>query len=372
MIRRIAVFMPNWIGDAVMATPTLRALRQHFGGDVEIVGILQRPIEELLSGTPWLDTLWLREDSDAAPHLDWRAFASRFRTTPVDLSIHLTNDFASALAARLGGVPARAGYVRNRRGWLLTRRLEPPARGGRFLPISALDYYLGVAYAVGCQRESPRMELATTACDEEAADRAWAALGLAPGEAPVVVNSSGRYGGAKLWPERHCVALATRIARELALPVVILCGPAERERAARIATAAAHPRVRCLDGAALSIGLTKAFLRRARCLVSTDSGPRHVGAAFGVPVVALFGPTHPAWSDTHYDDEVRLAHPVDCSPCAARECRMRHHACMEHLAVDEVFGAVARVVGRAAPGADDVKVAAPRAVPIALTLGGRE
>lgn len=371
MIRRIAVFLPNWVGDAVMATPALRALRGRFGRGVEIVGILQPLIAELLSGTTWLDTLWLREDANTGPRLDWRVFASRFRSTPIDLSIHLTNDFASVLAARLGGVRARAGYVRNGRGWLLTTRLAPPSRGRELLPISALDYYLGLAYALGCERASPRQELATTAREEEAADRAWAALGLAPGERPVVVNSSGRWGSAKLWPERHCATLASRIARELALPVVILCGPAERERAARIAASAGHPRVRCLDGAPLSIGLTKACLRRARCLVSTDSGPRHVGAAFGVPVVALFGPNDQAWSDTHYAGEVQLAHAIDCRPCGARVCPLGHHACMEQLAVDEVFAAVARAVGRADARIEGTKETSPRAVPVALMHRGR-
>lgn len=358
MTRRIAVFLPNWVGDAVMATPALRALRRRWGRGVEIVGIGRPTIADVLAGAPWLDTVWLRDDPDAAPRLDWRAFASRFRAMPVELTVHLTNDFASALAARLGGVRERAGYARNRRGFLLTTRLEPPARGGRLVPVSAVDYYLGLAYAVGCDPEPPHVELATTPDDEEAADRAWTTLGFARDESPVVVNSSGAFGSAKRWPERSCAALASRIARELDLPVVILCGPGERERAARVAADAGHPRVRCLDGAPLSIGLSKAVVRRARCLVSTDSGPRHFGAAFGIPVVALFGPTDPAWSDTRHGGEVRLSRPVDCQPCAKRECPLGHHACMERLGVDEVFGTVETAV-RPSAAAPAPLVAAP-------------
>lgn len=347
MSRRIAVFMPNWIGDAAMATPALRALRRRAGRDAEMIGIMKPPIAGLLAGSPWFDAIWLREDADAPPRLDWRAFARRLRKANVDLSVHLTNDFASALASRLGGVRERAGYVRNGRGWLLTTRLAPPSQDGRRTPVSTLDYYLAIAYAVGCAPESPAMELATTADEDALADRAWDALGLPRGASPVVINSSGRYGPAKLWPERHCAALASRIARDLSLPVVVLCGPGERERAARIAAAAAHPRVLSLAGEIPSIGLSKAVVSRACCLVSTDSGPRHLGAAFGVPVVALFGPTDAAWTDTHYSAEVRLSHDVECRPCVRRDCPLGHHACMEQLRVDDVFDAVARAVGRA-------------------------
>jgi heptosyltransferase II len=349
MINRVAVFLPNWVGDAAMATPTLRALRRRFGLDVEIIGIMRPPIEDVLRGTPWLDAVWHYDRASADPRLRWPALLRRLRGAAVDLSVHLTNDIASALAARLAGVGARVGYARNGRGRLLTTRLAPPRQGRKFLPISALDYYLQLAHAIGCAEESPHLELATSAQDEIAAARAWAAMGFAPGEKPVIINSSGAFGSAKLWPERHCATLAARIARELSLPVLILCGPAESERAARIAAAADHPRVSSLAGQPLSIGLSKACVRRARALVSTDSGPRHFGAAFGVPVVALFGPTDPAWTDTHCAAEVRLATPLACAPCGERECPLRHHACMEQLSVDDVFREVACAVAATVP-----------------------
>ena len=101
-MRRLAVFLPNWVGDAVMATPTLRALHHRFGAEAEIIGILRPRIAETLAGTPWLHTLWTRDDPDDSPRLDWRGYARRLAATGVDASVHLTNDFASALAARLG------------------------------------------------------------------------------------------------------------------------------------------------------------------------------------------------------------------------------------------------------------------------------
>lgn len=342
--RRIVVFLPNWIGDAVMATPTLRALRRRFGPEVEIVGIARAHVVELLRGSGLLDRTWLyapeRRDFLHRP----RGLVWRLTREHADVSVHLTNDLMSACVARLGRVAVRAGYARNRRGWLLTHALEAPHDGQRFLPISALDAYLAIARVLGCAEESPRLELGTVEQDEDAADAAWRALGIERDEPVVLLNSSGAYGAAKLWPDAHFTTLARRIAGELGHAVVVLCGPDERARATAIAEAAAHPRVRSLAGLPPSIGLTKACMRRARCLVSTDSGPRHVAAAFGVPVVALFGPTDPAWSETYHPREVKLWHDVPCGPCAQRTCPQGHHECMRDLGVDTVLAAVARAL----------------------------
>ena len=339
---RIAVFLPNWVGDAVMATPTLRALRKRFGPEAHLIGIMKPPIAETLRGNPHLDEVWAI-DRAAAGRLGNVALLTRMRRPRLDWSVHLTNDLASAVLARVAGVRERAGYARNGRGRLLTRALEPPRDGKAYRPVSALDYYLEIAYAAGCEPEGPRMELAVTLEDDAVADHALGRAGLA--ERPFVAfNSSGAYGAAKLWPEEYCAEAARRIADELDTAVIVLCGPAERESAGRIADAAAHPLVRSLAGEPVSIGLSKAVVRRSRALVSTDSGPRHFGAAFGVPVVALFGPTHIAWSDTHYPGEVRLQRSVACGPCQQRTCPEGHHRCMRELSVDDVVTATRRVL----------------------------
>jgi heptosyltransferase-2 len=346
--RRIAVFLPNWVGDAVMATPALRALRTRFGPDVEIVGIMRPHIAELLRGSGLLDRVWPYDPTSRAFALRPRGILWRLARERVDVSVHLTNDLVSACIARLGRVRTRAGYARNRRGWLLTHRLEAPHDGRAFVPVSALDYYLAIAYALGCGEESRRMELATVEADEHAADAAWDALGLGAGEPVVLLNSSGAFGAAKLWPDEHFAALARRVAVELGCAAVVICGPEERERAAAIAARAAHPRVSSLAARPPGIGLTKACVRRARCLVSTDSGPRHIAAAFSVPVVAIFGPTDPAWSETRYEREVKVRREVPCGPCGRRACPERHHACMRDLEVEVVLAAVARsIAGRA-------------------------
>lgn len=340
----VGVFLPNWIGDAVMATPTLRALRRHFGTDATFVGIMKPAIADVLEGTTWLDEVWLYDRDAVDPSIGSWAVTRRMYAFRFDLIVLLPNTFHQALMAWLGRARERVGYARYKRGLLLTLRLYPPGSDGRLMPYSTLDYYLRLAYALGCPEESPRMELATTIQDEMAADRTWHDLGLPETGRVIAFNSSGAFGGAKLWPDAYFSELARRVVSELDHHVAILCGPGERKRAAQIARMAGHSRVVSLAGQHLSIGLSKAVVRRSRLLVTTDSGPRHFAAAFNVPVISLFGPTHIAWSDTHYRKEVHLQIPVDCGPCQQRVCPLGHHKCMTDLRVDQVYEAVCRTV----------------------------
>jgi heptosyltransferase-2 len=187
-----------------------------------------------------------------------------------------------------------------------------------------------------------RPELFTTAADEAAADRAWDHLGLAPRERVVCLNTGGAYGPAKNWPLEYFVTLARRLATEGRHAVLVVCGPGERETARAIVAATDHPRVVSLAGLDLGIGLTKACVRRSSLLITTDSGPRHFAAAFKVPVLTLFGPTHIAWTRTYHPHAIHLRHPVPCGPCQRAACPLGHHNCMRELTPDSVFAAARR------------------------------
>jgi heptosyltransferase-2 len=343
---KIGIFIPNWIGDAAMCTPTLRALRRHFGPAAQLFGILRPYVADVLAGTQWLDELifYDRRASDRGQHV-W-ALRRRLGQERLDTVVLLTNSFRSAAIAWLCKAQTRVGYVRNYRGPLLTHKLYCPRLGWRRMPTPVIDEYLSLAYALGCKLESPRLELATLAADEAAADAVWKKFNLPSGERVVVLNSGGAYGTAKLWPGEYFAELARRIASEQGLSVLVNCGPAERTVSRKIVRLADHPRVVGLADEAVSIGLAKACIRRSRLLVSTDSGPRFFGIAFGVPVVTLFGPTHVQWTRTHYDREICLQHTVPCGPCGRRRCPLGHHECMRLLTVERVYGAVLEQLGR--------------------------
>ncbi|HEX3870155.1 MAG TPA: lipopolysaccharide heptosyltransferase II [Pirellulales bacterium] len=336
---KIGIFLPNWVGDAAMATPTLRALRKHCP-DATLVGVMRPSIADVLAGTSWLDEE-IRYDRTSADSAQCTLGVIRqLRRQRLDVALLLTNSWRGALLAYLGRAKRRIGYARSGRECLLTDVLHAPKIGRQFMPSPVLDYYLELAYKLGCPPASPRLELATLLEDERQADLVWKRLGLTS-RSVVAFNSSGAFGAAKLWPAEYFAALARRVVQKYDQSVLVLCGPGERVLAREIVRLAGHRRVVSLGEQSVNIGLTKACVRRSQLLVTTDSGPRHFAAAFDVPVVTLFGPTHIQWSENHYDRATHLQLKLACQPCQQRVCPEGHHRCMRDLSIDRVDEAVA-------------------------------
>lgn len=331
----IAVFCPGWIGDAVMATPALRILREHFA-DARMIGVLKPYVAGVLEGSPWFDEVVL---CDAG----WAATARRLRGEAIDLAVLFRNSFRSALIAWLGGCRRRIGYDLYFRGWLLSDKLQPirDARG-KLLPSPVIEAYNLLTLRLGCPNPGYRMELFTTPKDEEAADQVWRQTGLGDFSEVVLLNPGAAFGAAKHWPAEHFIQLARDLAARRESGVLVLCGPAERELARHIARQAG---VHSLAEQPLSVGLTKACVRRADLLITTDSGPRHFAAAFDRPVVTLFGPTHIAWTETYFSKAIHLQKPVPCGPCQKRVCPVDHR-CMKTLTPAEVYAAATELLSR--------------------------
>ena len=338
-VRTLAVFAPNWVGDAVMATPALRALRTRYAG-ARVLAVCRPPVGDVLAGTGLADAvLDLPKNAVAAVGV-----AGRLRGERPDLAVLFPNSLRAAVVARAGGARRTLGFARDGRRSLLTDPVDP---GDTATPRPTLLAYNRLAAAAGCVDPGVRTELAVSDADA-------AAFGRAVADEPrlrggfVALNPGGAFGAAKHWPAEHFASLARRVAATLGRSVLVLCGPAERDIARRIAEIAGDARVVSLTDRPPSIGLTKAAVRSADLLVSTDSGPRHFAAPFGVPCVTLFGPTHIAWSETFHPAASHLQIAVDCGPCQQRTCPLGHHRCMTDLTPDAAFAAVAKAL--AAPG----------------------
>jgi heptosyltransferase-2 len=343
---RIGVLMPNWVGDVAMATPMLRALSQTFPA-AELVAVGRPHLRPILAGTRWVHR-WIDWDyrGSAGPIQTWNAIRE-LRGLHLDTLLLLRNSMRAAALAALSAAQRTVGYVRRGTGLFLTHALQPPRAGGNLAPISAVDYFLALADAIGSGAEPKKyLELATLSEDERAADAFWQRMNLPDPQQVVLLNLGGAYGAAKHWPREHASALARRIAVKLGLGVLVLCGPDERAQAAGIATAAGHRRVKSCAGEDVGFGITKAIIRRSRLLVTTDSGPRHLAAGLSTPTITLFGPIDPRWSENYQRDAIQLRLPLECSPCGRRTCPLHHHRCLRELAPDRVFQAVVQLLER--------------------------
>ncbi len=340
----ILVICPNWVGDAVMATPALRALRRGFPND-RIVGLLRPVIADVLQGSDSFDS-WFSWNPRGSKPLErtWSVLRA-LRRERIGLAVLFPNSFHSAVIAWMSGASRRVGYARDGRGWLLTDRLEPIRSGGRFVPSPVIDYYLEIAKYLGCPRESYRMSLVTSPAEERAADQVWHACGFGAAERLIVLNPGAAFGAAKCWPAAYFGELARRLGGLPGTHVLVLCGPDEQPIAREIVKRAGRPTVHSLADFRVSIGLSKACVRRADLMISTDSGPRHFAAAFDVPIITLFGPTHIEWSETYFVKAAHLQKKVPCGPCQLRECPLDHR-CMRELTPNDVFEAAIELLQR--------------------------
>jgi len=147
---KVGIFLPNWVGDVVMATPTLRALRRYMGREATFIGMMKPYVEGVLQGTSWLDEIWFYDRLSPDPEMRPAALTRRIYRSSLDLVVLFTNDFLSAFFSWLGRAKKRVGYVRNRRGSFLTIKLYPSMASGKFVPRlhSTITYSLLMPWVV--------------------------------------------------------------------------------------------------------------------------------------------------------------------------------------------------------------------------------
>jgi len=313
----------NWLGDAVMTTPAVSALRGAHPG-VRIVLLAKPVVAELFRHHPDVDEVMVYERPGRHDNLAGRVrMARELRRRRFDAALLLQNAFDAALLAFLAGIPERAGYATDGRWMLLTHpvRVTPD-----ILREHEVDYYLRLLERLGIPRPASP-ELRVTVTDQERAAMAsrLEGMGVERGRPIVAINPGATYGSAKRWYPDRFAAVADELSGEWDAAVVVLGSAAEAPLAGEIEDAMRTPPVN-LAGKT-TVREMMALLALSSFLVTNDSGPMHIGAALGVPLVAIFGPTD--WRRTSpWSRDARIVRvEVDCSPCMLRECN-RGHECM--------------------------------------------
>ncbi len=333
------VFCPNWVGDVVMATPALRALRNSLP-DAHLVGCMRPYVAATIDPNPWFNQTILYDHKSKNAEQRTMSVLRQLRADRFDMAVLLTNSFRTGMLAWLSGIKKRVGFARDGRSLLLTHRVSAKRDGWHFKVTPVIDSYLELVEHAGAKRDNHAMELFTHQADDLRAQQLLKDWKCPAGTPYVVLNPGAAFGAAKRWPSQYFAELARTLVDQYHAHVVVLCGPNERGFAKFIADASARPRmVHSLAEVDVSIGLSKSLVKHARMMVTTDSGPRHFASAFNVPVVSLFGPTHIGWTETYAPQELKLQKQVPCGPCQQRECPLQHHRCMTELSVQEVAAA---------------------------------
>lgn len=305
-IRRLLVVMPTWLGDCVMATPTIHALRELYP-EAHLAVLVGRAMRPVVDDCPWIDrvlTVRKRREGRGDRRRRTVALSRRLSRGRFDAAVLLPNSFRSAMIVTMAGIPRRIGYDRDGRGFMLTDRLIPRRKpGGEFLPVPTRDYYLGLARYLGAADPDPTMRLFTSEADDAAADALLRRAGYEPaGGRPLVLLNPGASKPEKRWPAERFAALADRLAEGHGAAVAVTGAPKERDVMDGVIRAA-KATVLDLPAHGLDLTLLKSVVKRASLLVTNDTGPRHLAAAFDTPVVTLFGPTPPEWTEIGFEHE---------------------------------------------------------------------
>lgn len=337
---KILVRATNWVGDAVMSLPALRAIRSRFP-DAEIT-VLARP---------WVADLYARESwcSRILPYTAGRGLhdmagkfraAAELRRERFDCAILLQNAFEAAALVWLARIPVRIGYDRDGRGPLLTRAVKVPKPGET--PVHQRYYYLELLRRAGLIERVPEVD----AIRLEGADGAGEAGRPLLEGAVVGVSPGAAYGSAKRWlPERFAES-AVKLAREFGGGVAVFGTRDERPLCEQVTALIAAQGVAARNFAG-DTSLRQFIEMAAACRVflTNDSGSMHIASALGVPTVAIFGATdHVATGPTGPLARI-VREPVECSPCLLRECPI-DHCCMTRVPADRVVTEALRVASR--------------------------
>jgi len=336
--QNILVRAPNWVGDLVMATPAFRSLRENFAG-ARITLLIKAYVKEVVQASPWFNEVIVYdpegEDRGAKGFL---RLANLLRKKRFDLAILLTNSFSTALMAKLARIRHIVGYDRDCRGMLLTHRIPAPKINGRYRPEPMIDYYLRICEYLGCSVLRRELLLFTEQKDEERAEEIFDSYGIDRGRIVTGLNVGAAYGSAKYWVDAYFAQLADHLSGEKGHEIILFAGPKERWIAERIQSMMKHKPVN-LARENVPLGLLKSLIKRCSLFITTDSGPRHFAAAFGVPVIALLGPTDPIYSQTDSKKTIVIREDLECSPCMLRECP-KDHSCMTRITPQRVIEAV--------------------------------
>lgn len=351
-IKSILLFKLRYVGDVLMTTPAIRLLRQAYP-EARITMVVNKGTEDVLRHNPHLNQVLTidRELLDRAPFhrrlsYEW-TILKMLRKGKYDLSVDFDSGERGAYMALLSGIKTRIGfhYQKGLRRIIFHRQVS---RKGSLHTVER--NLMLVEKTLGLIRKDDQMELCTGP-DEERSMALWLRRNRLSGKDLVVIHPGARFWF-KRWPARKWSSLLDILQGELGLSVIITGSGGEMEDVRTILSRMRTPAY-SLAGQTTVLELA-ALIKKATLFIGNDSGPMHIAAAMGTPVIALFGPTEPAlwkpWGKGH----VVIYKQVPCSPCKYTDCDRGRENCMEQISVEEVLRAICQYLERPMPQRETV------------------
>ncbi len=347
-IHHVLFWMPNWIGDVVLALPAIQALRRRFP-DARFTAVAKPPAEELLETHPAVDSVIRLPYTSKDSVLDRWVFARNLRKYQFDLGVVFPNSLGSALSVFLSGAKFRFGYGTERRSLFLTHALPVDARRKR--TAYRVDYFHHILAPLDVGPPPSSFDPLVRGNGARRIETWFREAGLGKKEFVVVVHP-GTSKPQRAWHSERYGILCQKLIKDYGIKIVLLGTDRERPLLERV-------RRFCAEGSAhivsdLSLPDIAALIGQCHLFVGNDSGMMHLAALVGTPVVGIFGPGCPETSGPYLVPEklevVTKRYP--CSPCRQRffkECRPSPHNkpyCLEDISVKDVAEAVDRLMTR--------------------------
>ena len=323
---KIMIRATNWVGDAIMALPALRAIRQRQPDAT--ISIVARPyVADIYREQQVCDELIAYDPSDEHRGSSGRAkLIADLRSRKFDVALLLQNAFDAAWLAWRAQIPQRIGYARDARSLLLTKAIPVPKPGE--IPPHEKFYYLELLRRAGWLDQLPDEPHITMRVSDAARQRAAQILleaGAGPHARRIAVGAGASYGSAKCWPPDRFAKALNSLLVHADSDVILFGTPGELPVSAAIAAELQRPPIN-LTGKT-SIADLPALLSQCHLFLGNDSGAMHVAAAVGLPVVAIFGPTDPNGTAPVTPRLTIVQQKPYCSPCFLRRCPTDHR-CM--------------------------------------------
>jgi|RhiMetdeSRZDD1v2_1073273.scaffolds.fasta_scaffold83226_3 heptosyltransferase I len=325
----ILIIKPSSLGDIVNGLPVLAALKRHWP-DAGVDWVVKREWSELLTGHPMVGRVIFFPRTVAEGLAAWR----QRRSHSYDMVIDLQGLLRSGLYAAMTGCRVRVGFCDGREGssWFYTHRIKVAKNA-----VHAVDRCLDLVRQLGVTLGPPaQFPLPDGRAEQNWLEDLWRRYQILEKETVCVIHPAARWA-TKRWPVSRFAQLADELVARERFRVVIVGNTPPIGQFEEITHLMKHPAINLVGKTSLL--QLAALLRRSDLLVTNDSGPMHLAAAVGTPVVAIFGPTDPRRVGPYGTGHVVLRKDVDCSRCTRRAC-VRDGACLKAIDVDEVHEAV--------------------------------